>query len=109
MASPSLLKRVPEVVHLPKLVGFAVSRNIAVPPVSDKCEAPREKIETAMTFPDDSEVIHKTRQRSYGGLTVRKDRDTNDWSTVDKDPFSGSVNDHHLRLKQATVIRRLKS
>ena len=44
------------------------------------------------TFSYDPEVIHKTWQRSYGGMTVRKDRDKGEIGTVDEDPLTGSVN-----------------
>ena len=44
-------------------------------------EAPRKKVETAVTFPNDPGVIHKNWQRFYGGLPARIDRD------FDRDPL----------------------
>ena len=39
-------------------------------------------------------------------LTVRKDRDAAERSTVDKHLLSSSVNYHYIRLRHATVIRQ---
>ena len=38
--------------------------------------------------------------------TVRKDRDASKRHTVDKDPLSGSLNGHYLRLEYATIVQQ---
>ena len=54
------------------------------------------------TFLNDPRVIHKTRKRFNGGLTVRKNRDAIERSIVDEEPLSG----HHLRLKYTAVVQQ---
>ena len=76
----------------------------------DKCdiEAHRKKVEIAATFPDNCEVIHNVRKRSYGSLTIRNYRDAVERNTVVRDPLSSPVDGHYFRLKHATIIRQLK-
>ena len=66
-------------------------------------EAPRKKVKTTATFPNNPRVIHKDRKRFNGGLTISKNRDSRERSIVAKDPLSGLVNGLHLCLKHAAV------
>ena len=73
-----------------ELVHPAVLRNVAVagePHQLYTGEAPRRKVKTTATFPNDPRVIYKT-------LTFRIDRETSRRNIVDEDPLSGSVNGH---------------
>ena len=56
------------------------------------------------TFANDPRVIHKTRKRFTGGLTVRKNRDASASNIVDEDSLSRPVNG----LKHAAVVRQME-
>ena len=70
-------------------IGFVGYRNVTVSGYPNKfdTEAIRKKVMTVVTFPDDLRVIRYFRQRFYGNLAIRKDRDTGERNIVCGDPL----------------------